>query len=446
MVLWCNNFGRSVGYCGSDGSHPIHYDTYNQTLQACRLAQDTGDFFIRKVGQGSGYSAERVRAIEECIGFPPLPSPPPPPPLPPTSPGPCTNDARHPLNGVASASSEEDRAGGGKHYARFAFDGDATTRWASPWSDNSRPSYEEWLSIDLGVVHSLCSITIHWEDAYASEYKILGKDSCSPTDWEDLAHVVNSGGQYVTTRFPLGSEYRHIRILMLTRGTNWGYSIWDVDVRAGTQMACSSPPYLPPHPPVPSPVPMPPPFHPPPQPTLPPPPLPPQPLLPPPQPPAHPPLQPPLSPPPLPPQPPLPPPRHLSAPPPSSTKLVAPSLPAPSLPVPTAGNPLGEAPLSRAPSTTSPVSSTVTAGPPTPVLQPSLNTDAIVREQDTADPQAKLLMSTGALLVGCSLIIFAVSFRNRFGGTNRPRRLFDENDDREMTSTTARTSAATMPT
>ncbi|GAB3168500.1 discoidin domain-containing protein [Amycolatopsis stemonae] len=67
--------------------------------------------------------------------------------------------------GTASASS----ASSGKE-AKYANDGDATTRWAVSTSD--RPRADSWLAIDLGAPAAFDRVTLSWEAAAGRKYRI----------------------------------------------------------------------------------------------------------------------------------------------------------------------------------------------------------------------------------------------------------------------------------
>ncbi|MFJ7213823.1 discoidin domain-containing protein [Amycolatopsis sp. NPDC098790] len=67
--------------------------------------------------------------------------------------------------GTASASS----ASAGKE-AKYASDGDATTRWAVSTSD--RPRADSWLAIDLGAPHTIDRARLSWEAAAGRKYRV----------------------------------------------------------------------------------------------------------------------------------------------------------------------------------------------------------------------------------------------------------------------------------
>ena len=70
-----------------------------------------------------------------------------------------------------------------------AFDNDPNTRWASEF-----PGTPQWLSVDLGIDHTLNSLAIEWEAANATDYTIRTRTgaqgfSADPNDWTAVATV-----------------------------------------------------------------------------------------------------------------------------------------------------------------------------------------------------------------------------------------------------------------
>ncbi|WMX47614.1 discoidin domain-containing protein [Streptomyces roseicoloratus] len=118
----------------------------------------------------------------------------------------------------ATSSSVEDT---GYEPAR-AFDGDPATRWAS--AEGSDP---EWLSVDLGAPASVSRVRLKWEAAYAKTYRV--EISADGTSWTPLAtESAGNGGTDDWTG--LSGKGRHVRVLGTTRGTPYGYSLYEVEV------------------------------------------------------------------------------------------------------------------------------------------------------------------------------------------------------------------------
>ncbi|GGX84860.1 hypothetical protein GCM10010515_60360 [Streptomyces fructofermentans] len=104
-----------------------------------------------------------------------------------------------------------------------AVDDDTGTRWASDWSD------DQWLRIDLGATHRVGRVTLDWERAYASSYRV--ELSTDGTDWKPVWSTTSGDGGLDTARFT-GTPARYVRVLGLDRGTEWGYSLKEVGVHS----------------------------------------------------------------------------------------------------------------------------------------------------------------------------------------------------------------------
>lgn len=120
------------------------------------------------------------------------------------------------------ASSEESDAA----RAYMAFDDNPSTRWASMQSDAGVwANTPQWFEIDFTQVHSFAGLTIDWESAYAGAYAVQVSDD--RMKWLDVFSETAGNGGVDDIRFaPVTGRY--FRIYMTQRGTEWGYSIWDV--------------------------------------------------------------------------------------------------------------------------------------------------------------------------------------------------------------------------
>ncbi len=128
------------------------------------------------------------------------------------------------LGKVASASSVEppDQYNGfGVFSAAKAVDGDGLTRWSSSYADN------QWWQVDLGSAQSVSSVSVVWEAAYASSYKI--QVSTNGTAFTDVASETMSAPELRKSTFPPVNA-RYVRVLGLTRGTPYGFSVWEIRV------------------------------------------------------------------------------------------------------------------------------------------------------------------------------------------------------------------------
>jgi len=117
----------------------------------------------------------------------------------------------------ATSSANEDR----ELEPQFACDGDFFTRWGSGWSDN------ENITLDLGAIRKVSGVTIMWEMAYGKVYAIeLSADNKS---WQSAATMNNGQGGIEFIDFA-PAEARYIRMRGIQRGTEWGYSMWEIFV------------------------------------------------------------------------------------------------------------------------------------------------------------------------------------------------------------------------
>ena len=117
---------------------------------------------------------------------------------------------------------------GPQYPAANAIDGSMDTRWSSLFSDSN------WLEIDLIHLSVLCGVTIHWETAYASEYAVL--TSMGGNDWQEVYTTTSGTGEREDIYFePVIARY--LRVVGIKRATNWGYSIWEINIYGPSQRA-----------------------------------------------------------------------------------------------------------------------------------------------------------------------------------------------------------------
>ena len=106
--------------------------------------------------------------------------------------------------------------------ASAACDGRMDTRWSSPASD------PQWLQLDFGVTTTVCGATLAWENAFSSEYSI--QVSPDGTAWTTVYQTVRGDG-HTDEVFFRPTPARCLRVTGAKRGTGWGHSIWEVDVK-----------------------------------------------------------------------------------------------------------------------------------------------------------------------------------------------------------------------
>ncbi|WP_328446600.1 penicillin acylase family protein [Amycolatopsis sp. NBC_00438] len=107
--------------------------------------------------------------------------------------------------------------------ASNAIDGNASTRWASDWSD------DQAITVDLGSVQPVSRVALSWESAYGKGYKI--QTSPDAVNWTDAAVVTNGdGGQDNVSFAP--TQARFVKLQGVQRGTKYGYSLYEFEVYA----------------------------------------------------------------------------------------------------------------------------------------------------------------------------------------------------------------------
>ncbi|MFF8839359.1 glycosyl hydrolase family 8 [Streptomyces sp. NPDC015130] len=102
-----------------------------------------------------------------------------------------------------------------------AVDGNTATRWAS--LEGVDP---QWLRIDLGATHTVSRVKLNWEAAYGKAYRI--QTSADGTNWTDVyATTTGDGG---VDDLAVSGSGRYLRMHGTSRGTPYGYSLWEFEV------------------------------------------------------------------------------------------------------------------------------------------------------------------------------------------------------------------------
>ncbi|HYF62738.1 MAG TPA: discoidin domain-containing protein [Herpetosiphonaceae bacterium] len=164
-------------------------------------------------GTAWGYSLWEI----EVFGTATTPPTATPPPTATKTPGPSTPvpGANLALNKPATASSIE----GAGLEAGKAVDGSGTTRWASATSD------PQWIRIDLGAA-TVNRVVLRWEAAYARGYRV--EISADGNAWTAL-YSTSTGDGGIDDLAVAGSG-RFLRVYGTQRATQWGYSLWEIEV------------------------------------------------------------------------------------------------------------------------------------------------------------------------------------------------------------------------
>ncbi|RKR86244.1 type 1 glutamine amidotransferase [Micromonospora pisi] len=109
---------------------------------------------------------------------------------------------------------------GSPHVAANAVDGNSGTRWGSAHAD------PQWISVDLGASYALNRVRLNWEAAYGRAYQI--QTSPNNSTWTTVHSTSTSDGG--VDDVALTGTGRYVRVNGTTRGTAWGYSLWDLSV------------------------------------------------------------------------------------------------------------------------------------------------------------------------------------------------------------------------
>lgn len=120
------------------------------------------------------------------------------------------------LNKPATASSVI-----GGNTASSAVDGITTTRWESNFSD------PQWMYVDLGATYDINRVKIVWENAYGRDYRV--EVSSNASTWTSIK-TITGNTTLVNDHTGLSGSGRYVRIYGTTRGTGWGYSIFELEV------------------------------------------------------------------------------------------------------------------------------------------------------------------------------------------------------------------------
>jgi len=102
-----------------------------------------------------------------------------------------------------------------------AVDGDPGTRWSSKFSD------PQWLYVDLVNTYTINRVKITWENAYATNYEVQISDDT--TNWVSMK-TITGNNQLINDHVDLSSTGRYIRIYGTSRSTQYGYSIFELEV------------------------------------------------------------------------------------------------------------------------------------------------------------------------------------------------------------------------
>lgn len=104
---------------------------------------------------------------------------------------------------------------------RLMVDGNPSTRWSSAYEDPT------WILLDLGAKQLIERVRLLWEGAYGSQYRIQVSDDAER--WQTVYAETNGDGAEDVMSFK-PTEARYLRLYGDTRGTDYGYSLYEFEV------------------------------------------------------------------------------------------------------------------------------------------------------------------------------------------------------------------------
>lgn len=104
-----------------------------------------------------------------------------------------------------------------------AVDGNYGTRWSS------QPTDTQWITIDFGTPTQFNEVRLNWEAAYGKEYLVQTSNTNNYSDWKIIFTQTNGSGGFEKMS-NLQGDARFLRILGIKRGTQWGYSLFEIEV------------------------------------------------------------------------------------------------------------------------------------------------------------------------------------------------------------------------
>lgn len=111
---------------------------------------------------------------------------------------------------------------GGDHTLEALVDGDTDTRWASQQGVDA-----QWISIDLGQPTVVKHVKLIWESACASSYALQVSNDAET--WTTMYETTDGKGGL--EELPgLHGEGRYVRLLCRKRATDFGYSLFEMEV------------------------------------------------------------------------------------------------------------------------------------------------------------------------------------------------------------------------
>jgi hypothetical protein len=90
--------------------------------------------------------------------------------------------------------------------------------------------------VDLGAVYNLNRVVLRWEAAYGRAYQV--QTSNNATSWTTRFSTTTGNGGL--DDIAISGSGRYVRIYGTSRGTSWGYSLWELEVYGTSSTAKSA--------------------------------------------------------------------------------------------------------------------------------------------------------------------------------------------------------------
>ncbi len=104
----------------------------------------------------------------------------------------------------------------------YAVDGNTTTRWSATLYVDP-----QWITVDLGAQYNISRIKFVWEAAYARNFLVqVSTDNSSWTTVKDIQGNTSLTNDYTG----LTTTGRYVRMYGTARGSDYGYSIYELEV------------------------------------------------------------------------------------------------------------------------------------------------------------------------------------------------------------------------
>lgn len=97
------------------------------------------------------------------------------------------------------------------------------------FEDKQGPDAPEWLSVDLGQSMPINQVVLKWEGAFGREYAI--QVSNDGQNWQDI--YTTSSGDGGIDELNVNGSGRYVRMYGTARGTEWSYSLFEMEVYSG---------------------------------------------------------------------------------------------------------------------------------------------------------------------------------------------------------------------